>query len=317
MKPTIPRPTSCPIKPRDTLSLHLPSGRLLSYAEYGCPTGFPLLYFHGFPASRLEAIAFHRPAAHRNLRILALDRPGFGQSTFQPGRRITDFPADVKAFAEQLQLKRFAAIGVSGGGPYALACAHKLPRNMLAAAGMAASAGPWESGYQDMPWLARGTAIAAAYWPAGLRISADALVGVARWCVSTDAAKTRIDAWLEGIKREREDGEEDMTTAERRDRLIRALFDGFTQGAEGMVHEAQLLSSLDWGFRLEDVEYQGVKLWHGTKDTNSPVRQVRYMAEKLQNSVLKEFEGGTHYTMAKHIDDILADLVPEEVVLEQ
>ena len=98
--------------PSDSQTLLLPDGRSIGYAEYGSSTGHPFLYFHGYPSSRLEAYALDHMALKRNIRLLALDRPGFGLSSPSPKRNITDYPSDVQAFASQLKLGRFMVLGV-------------------------------------------------------------------------------------------------------------------------------------------------------------------------------------------------------------
>jgi pimeloyl-ACP methyl ester carboxylesterase len=60
------------------------------------------------------------------IRVIALDRPGFGGSTFQPNRGLLDWPRDVAEAADILGIDRFDVLGVSAGGPYALACGHAL-----------------------------------------------------------------------------------------------------------------------------------------------------------------------------------------------
>jgi hypothetical protein len=67
--------------------------------------------------------------------------------------------------------------------------------------------------------------------PTGLRVVANTLVGVARWIVLTGTVTSRIDAWLESNKKESEEGDEYLTTQQRRERLIRVLFEAFEQGA--------------------------------------------------------------------------------------
>ncbi|MGI4944133.1 MAG: alpha/beta fold hydrolase, partial [Janthinobacterium lividum] len=96
---------------------------MISVEEYGDPAGPPVLYFHGWPASRLEAGLI----PDLSVRLLALDRPGYGRSTPQPGRTLLDWPADVAAVADRLGLAKFHVVGLSGGGPYAAACALALP----------------------------------------------------------------------------------------------------------------------------------------------------------------------------------------------
>jgi pimeloyl-ACP methyl ester carboxylesterase len=68
--------------------LRLADGRTLACLELGDPSGAPVLYFHGFPGSRLEARVAATAAAGLGVRLLSVDRPGFGQSTFHPRRRI-------------------------------------------------------------------------------------------------------------------------------------------------------------------------------------------------------------------------------------
>jgi pimeloyl-ACP methyl ester carboxylesterase len=115
-------------------TLLLGDGRKLGYAQYGRPDGEPLFYFHGHPGSRLEARFAHRAAAEAGLRVVALDRPGYGLSDFQPGRVITGWPADVAEAADLLRIGKFSVAGASGGGPYALACAWRLPGRVIRAA---------------------------------------------------------------------------------------------------------------------------------------------------------------------------------------
>ncbi len=73
-------------------TLRLEDGRLLGYAVYGDPEGWPIFYFHGFPGSRLEAQLADRVAARMGIRLIALDRPGFGLSDFKPRRTIFEWP---------------------------------------------------------------------------------------------------------------------------------------------------------------------------------------------------------------------------------
>jgi pimeloyl-ACP methyl ester carboxylesterase len=76
------------------------------------------------------------------IRLIAIDRPGVGLSSFQPNRRLSDWPADVDALADELELVRFSVLGYSGGGPYAAACAARIPQRLIAAA-MVSSVAPF------------------------------------------------------------------------------------------------------------------------------------------------------------------------------
>ena len=108
-------------------TLLLRNGRKLAYAEYGDPDGCPVMLFHGNPSSRLSWGLIPGSPFRPHVRLIAPDRPGFGRSDFQPGRRLLDWPDDVCELADALELNRFAVLGVSGGGPATLACAWKIP----------------------------------------------------------------------------------------------------------------------------------------------------------------------------------------------
>lgn len=60
---------------------------------------------------------------------------------------------------------RFAVLGVSGGGPYALACARQLPRGFLSAVGVLAGAAIWDRRVwtSGVPWYARSGYLGANY----------------------------------------------------------------------------------------------------------------------------------------------------------
>lgn len=101
--------------------LALPDGRRLGYAIFGKPTGLSILFFHGSPGSRLEGALLAQAAEACGARIIALDRPGTGLSDSQPGRRLADWPTDVAAVVDQLDLRQPALLGVSAGAAYVYA----------------------------------------------------------------------------------------------------------------------------------------------------------------------------------------------------
>src|SRR5438552_17010722 len=115
-----------------TTSITLRDGRRLGYAEYGDPAGVAVFYFHGTPGSRLEGTIADEAAKRLRVRLIAIDRPGVGLSTFKPRRKLRDWPADVIALADALGIDRFAIVGLSGGGPHALAGARYIGTRLIA-----------------------------------------------------------------------------------------------------------------------------------------------------------------------------------------
>ena len=100
-------------------------GRRLAYSEFGDAAGHPVVYCHGFPSSRREALLLQASASDAGARIISADRPGYGDSDHQPGRCIADWSEDVALLADRLGLERFAVLGLQqtlellGGDPKA------------------------------------------------------------------------------------------------------------------------------------------------------------------------------------------------------
>lgn len=304
--------TEEPRKRRYNQTITLPDGRTLGYAEAGSLTGYPLLIFHGFPGSRLEARGLEEIGRRHNIRIIATDRPGYGLSTYHPTFRITDWPADVQDLARQLELKRFAVLGGSGGGPFALACANAIPSQTLTSVGLLASAGPWEAGTRDVPKSARIGSWAATNCPSFATGLLNFVIKLAKWFAYTDTGKKLMNKALsDAIKTAGRDVPEQgqqKAVDKRRERAMNIFVEPFAQGSKGFAREAYLLTH-PYGFRFEDVKPM-VYIWHGTKDANSPIHMVRYMADRLPNCKLREYEGETHFTIMKHLEEIVTTLLP-------
>ncbi len=125
-------------------SMTLPDGRTVAYTDCGASNGPVVIYCHGAPTSRLDLTVFDDEFAALGVRVVSPDRPGFGGSSPQPGRTWNDWPADVSALADHLDVERFATMGLSSGGPYTVACAALLPQRVAAAAVV--------GGVTDMGW---------------------------------------------------------------------------------------------------------------------------------------------------------------------
>lgn len=232
----------------------------LGVAEYGHPRGRPILYFHGFPGSRLEASVADAIAASLGIRLVAFDRPGMGRSPFLSGRTIPDIAFDVARLADGLGIGRFAVLGVSGGAPYALACGLRLPAR-VDRIGLISPAGPFaEKRYQAaLGWSARTLLRLASLAPPLYR---RALRKVSR-LLSADAERflRRTAERLGAPDREVLLGNLPL--------FAENLREAFYSGDDGFVREAELLAR-PWGFRPDEVR-QPVLLWHGGRDRTIPL----------------------------------------------
>src|SRR5260370_129460 len=114
--------------------LSLDRGGYLAHAEYGYAAGLPVFFFHGWPSSRTMAELTDADARNLGVRIISPDRPGICDSTFQPKRKLLDWPDILKQLADHLQIERFHILAISGGAPYAYATAWKMPERVRAMA---------------------------------------------------------------------------------------------------------------------------------------------------------------------------------------
>lgn len=117
-------------QPRKDNTVQLSGKRRLAYAEYGEPNGCVIFLFHGLPGSRLSWGLIPGNPFPPSLRIIAPDRPGYGQSDPKPHRTVLDWSDDIAELADALEIEKFGVLGVSGGGPGALACAWKMPERL-------------------------------------------------------------------------------------------------------------------------------------------------------------------------------------------
>jgi pimeloyl-ACP methyl ester carboxylesterase len=249
--------------------LTLVDGRTLGYAVSGDPEGKPVLLLHGSPSSRLFC---PDPAvtAAAGVRLVTVDRPGYGRSSPQPARRILDWPADVEQLADALDLARFPVVAHSSGGPYALACAVALAQR-VSVVGLISCVVPLD----EIP----------AAWSA-LDDDSRQLVDLARR--DPDAAAAVIGqaaSWLlDDPDRFLNIPRPPPDAALLDDPAIRAMFLGSVResvrnGLAGYVTD-EVLERRPWGFRLENVEVD-VSVWHGEQDGYIPPAHVEAAAALL------------------------------------
>ncbi len=288
-------------KTKGDKALRLEDGRLLGYAIYGDPGGQPVFYFHGFPGSRLEAQLADSVAAQLGVRLIAVDRPGFGLSDFEPHRAIFDWPDDVIKIANALRINRFATVGVSGGGPYVAACALKIPERLTAAA-IVSGLGPLDTP-DGVDRMIRNNHL---IFFLGRRVSWLARISLRCTAYQVRRNPERVLRRIVGMLPDADKAvlARPEVKAAIRDNIIEA----FRGGSSGVAHEL-LLYSRPWGFLLKDIALP-IDLWHGEEDRSVPPSMGRYQASAIPNcrAVFCPREG--HFSLAiNHMQEILSGLV--------
>ena len=102
--------------------VRMADARIVGTAAFGSPGGFPVVWHHGNPGSRVAPVS-ESVLREAGVLLLTYDRPGGGRSDPLPGRRIVTCCSDIAAIADTWGIDRFGTAGFSGGGSSALATA--------------------------------------------------------------------------------------------------------------------------------------------------------------------------------------------------
>ena len=256
--------------------------RELAVEDAGPDSGFPVLMMNGVGSRRLFPPAV-REGQELGLRLIGYDRPGCARSTSLPGRRIADCAGDIQAIMSDLGISKAAVWGSSGGGPYAMAAAAKLPENVVAAC-VFASIGPYgepgldfAEGFGD-DWREEIRTFFEEPERARAEFRAQSAI--------TLAERGSADWWLQrwGELAEQDDAHS-RDWAEYLALGIRDVLHACPDGSfddEGSWEDNSAVY-YPWQFDLADIQAP-VSMWHGLKDF-IPVAHARWLADRISNVV--------------------------------
>lgn len=295
---TKPTPTS-PV-PMDTdTTFTLSDGRKLGYQVIGPPDGRALFLFHGTPGCRLCLSPDDAFTKIKGLRLILPERPGYGLSTDQPGRKITDWASDVSELAVELQLDRFSVSGASGGAPYALACGLEMPDRVNRIL-LFNSAAPLH-GKESRRGMSFGNRIG--HW------SAEHAPWLLKFMIkiSANSFRKNPEANMKALAKQLcAPDAKWMENAEFRAAIQRDFAGAYQNGFSGHLSDANLCQS-DWGIDLTQI-HQPIDLWHGELDNLSPIQNVRQMVEQFQNCNTRYLPDAGHFLidLPEVIDEVSA-----------
>jgi pimeloyl-ACP methyl ester carboxylesterase len=273
-------------------------GRQLATVVYGDPDGRPVFLLHGTPGSRIGP----RPRSailHRlGVRLICFDRPGYGESDRQPGRRVADAAADVSAIADALGLGRFAVVGRSGGGPHALACAALLSERVTKVAVLVGLA-PREA--DGLDWLDGMTESNVIEYEA---VSSGYAAIAAVTQATAEAVRADPASLLAKLQLELPDADLRVVTDTGIRPLLEAAYaEALRTSPHGWIDDA-LAFYAPWGFDPAAVTVP-VLLWHGARDNLSPVSHAKWLAERMPSAAVVVQAGAAHFGALDVLPDIL------------
>jgi pimeloyl-ACP methyl ester carboxylesterase len=284
----------------------LSDGRNLSYAIYGPLQGIPVLYFHGTPSSRLEPLLLNgygndleNLLENSNIRLIAVDRPGMGKSSFNLQNSFLKFTADVKELLHHLAINSCSLLCWSGGGPYGLAMAHEssIISGVYIICGFSRQFNKdvlQQMGTNKIYFLT------AKRFPWFLELSLK--------IVSKRKVKRPIPQWLTGLSYV------DYMLLHEVDQLEwlakHTVKEAVIKETRGAVEEAKSYFN-PLHFKLKDIK-QKVHYWWGTKDSAVVQLHAEAIEQQVPNAVMHYREGEGHLSLyIKAFEEILQTIKTE------
>lgn len=272
----------------------------IGYAEYGDPQGFPALYCHGTPGSSAECELVEHAARRHGLRFIAPDRPGYGATDAAHNMGYAAWAQVVMQLLQQLGIRRYAVLGISGGAPNALALAAADAERVTALSLVC------PLGSIALPELKRATR---------------PIVQWLLWCVQhvprwsdwfllrpIAAVGRTLPRFAVGIMRlynSRAD-RQCLSRPAVVELLSKNMRQAFKQGSAGGARDLRLMT-LPWDFSIQSISLP-VKLWHGTADELLSPEHSHWIAAQLAQAELQLVPGAGHFSLPfDHIDVVMDD----------
>jgi pimeloyl-ACP methyl ester carboxylesterase len=274
---------------------HLPDGRKLSYLEFGKKNGHPVFYFHGAPSSALEPLLIGNEVFEQyGLRVIAANRPGIGASEFQRNRTFSDWPADLIALADHLNLEKFSVFGNSGGNGYVLACAAAIPERLLSAA---VTSGGWQ---MNSPETKKHLKFPfSMFW--FIASNLPFLLPLLLRTMKSNPKESKEKALAQAKKMMAAADFDSLVEGNRIDILSEATDEALTN-KKGAAWDLRLYTK-KMDINLEKIKFP-ISYFHGEDDKNLPVQVAESMVAQLPNAELTTYKSEAHLsTLCNHFSD--------------
>lgn len=284
--------------------LTLSNGLKLGYREYGDPRGEVMFYFHGWPSSHVQGSLFDEPAKKHRIRLICPDRPGIGLSDFQPDRELADWPETLTQLAAHVGADNYHVMGWSGGGPYVLVTALRMPKRLLSASIICGAPPLKFLGDREMFWLYRVMIQLRHYFPTilggvlrlgGLAAKGDPQKTVLRWLMKLLGEEDRRVLLLPGIF----------------DVVREATLGALDRGPKNVIADADIYLS-EWGFEVSQINFP-IHFWHGKQDRNIAWTYTDRIVSLVASANPQWSEIDGHYSLPiTHAEKVLATAVRAE-----
>jgi pimeloyl-ACP methyl ester carboxylesterase len=275
-------------------------GRDLDVLLSGAPDGRTVVYHSGTPTGSVPFPQLDEAAADRGLGVMTYCRPGYGESTPQPGRSVADAAGDTATILDALGVESFVTLGWSGGGPHALACAALLPGRCQAAATLGS---PAPYGVDGLVWtdgMGPENIVEFDAAAAGADELTAFLTEASKEELTADAVVAALGGLVSDVDRAAITGDLAEYVAAGARRAVLNGIDGW--------RDDDLAFMTDWGFDVADITTP-MSIWHGEHDRMVPFAHGVWVTRRAPRATAHLLSDEGHVSLTWRIGEILDELV--------
>lgn len=260
-----------------------------------------MIYLHGSPDSRLARHPDDDFTASMGVRLIAVDRPGFGHSHPHPNGTYGSLAADLGVLADELQLTRFSVLGWSAGCLPALALAsamHKRVSKVTIAAGLPPTRAYAEPGVLEGADQSRSMLVEIAQDLGAAAAASELAPYLLPLPIDFELARQHLLESADDLRRSELAAVPGLV-----DQMARSLVLAGRQGLTGITRDLEL-QLIEPDFDLATVGCP-VSLYYGSADGSAPPSFGRWFADNLSAAQLHVFDGAGHCFLPAHWAEIV------------
>jgi pimeloyl-ACP methyl ester carboxylesterase/DNA-binding CsgD family transcriptional regulator len=282
-----------------------PHNRSVDTLFYGDPEGEPIIYLHNMYTRTFPPV-IEAELAKAGLYVIAVARPGYGQSTMPPPKQdyVDCYIEDIRAVMDQMQIDRCKILGHVTAAPFTFAACAALPER-FSHAFVTSSSTP-------APFV-KLTSVGS-NWTSALVSACKVSPKMGGLILSSGLRWTRKHGITRFLAKHHRNSPADLEISLRPDVLkdFSASYDfscaqGFESAALGFV-----ISTDDWSSLVEQSNIP-TTLIHGEQDSHFSVQAARQFRDAYPEKInLIEFEDAGQLVMLSHTRQVLQILLNPE-----
>lgn len=281
--------------------VELTDGRRLDVWVSGPENGPVLVFHHGTPGSAVRDRSILRPAHERGMRVVTWSRPGYGDSTRQPGRRVVDAVSDTVEVLETLGVDSCVVGGGSSGGPHSLACAARL--EAAEAALVVSSHAPFEAEGLDFVAGMGGDNIS----EYGAALEGEETLREYLETEREQLLEVTVEGFIDALSSLLPDVDRAVLSDRFGEDVIAGLREALRTGVDGWLDD-DLAFVNPWGFELDEIS-KPTMIWHGSEDLFNPFSHGQWLAAQVPGTSPHLLEGQGHLSLWEIFPSMLDELL--------